>query len=387
MSGSFGVTPQMFGAKGDGKSNDTKAIQAAIDFASKNGGNLVTIPEGIYSVRNLKLKENVTLMGEGERSILKADPSCKTWDGILYCEKLNSAEIKNLTFDGNKPIVPGDTQKGTVNIWVNYSKNVQINDCTFQNNNYLGICIKSSDTVNIYNNKFLNLDCGVITTSYPSSNLTISNNYFDGAEFSEPISIFGLKEGYHENITITSNIIKNHTKGSGILVRAAKTVLISDNAIDNCCTGIFLSTSEYKGTKYGVFDAIVENNTITNSICEGILIEGLNNSKVLNNKIENAGSFGILTKNADSSTISKNVLTNMDISSLTYDGFAMTLSGLTFSNVNNNTIVVINDKQIDKNRKPITISANSLNNTFSGNDVSLSFDDLYRKVSKINTFE
>lgn len=386
MSGTVGVTPQMFGAKGDGVSNDTKPIQSAIDFASKNGVSIVFIPEGTYLVRNLRLKANVTLVGEGENSILKADPSCQTWDGILYCEKLNTVLINNITFDGNKPVVPGDPQKGTVNLWVNDSQNVEIKNCSFQNNFYLGICIKRSNTISISNCKFINLDCGIITSSYPSSNITITNNYFDGAEYSEPISIFGLNEGYHENITITNNIIKNHTKGSGILVRAAKTVFISDNTIDNCGTGIYLASAEYNGVLYGVYDAIVENNTIKNTIFEGILINGSINSIVAGNKIENAGSYGLLTKKANNNIISNNALINKDISYLTYDGFAMTLSGLSSSQVNNNTIIISENMKLDKNRKPITISANSTDNTFTNNNVSVGFNEVYKVVSKRNTF-
>ena len=54
MSGIMGLTPQLFGAKGDGTTNDTKAVQKAIDYASKNGDyNVVFIPEGTYPVRNL----------------------------------------------------------------------------------------------------------------------------------------------------------------------------------------------------------------------------------------------------------------------------------------------------------------------------------------------
>lgn len=39
------VTPQMFGAKGDGKTDDTAAIQAALDASS-----FVFIPDGTYMI-------------------------------------------------------------------------------------------------------------------------------------------------------------------------------------------------------------------------------------------------------------------------------------------------------------------------------------------------
>lgn len=52
-----------FGAKGDGVSDDTAAIQAAIDKV-ENGG-VVEVPRGTYRVRGLKMKRNgVTLTGE-----------------------------------------------------------------------------------------------------------------------------------------------------------------------------------------------------------------------------------------------------------------------------------------------------------------------------------
>jgi len=52
-----------FGAKGDGVTDDTKAIQAAID-AAKDGG-IIEIPRGKYMVRGLKIRRSgITLTGE-----------------------------------------------------------------------------------------------------------------------------------------------------------------------------------------------------------------------------------------------------------------------------------------------------------------------------------
>ena len=48
-----------FGAKGDGQQDDTKYIQAAI-LSCVSGGRVV-IPEGVYKVTSLFLKDNMTL--------------------------------------------------------------------------------------------------------------------------------------------------------------------------------------------------------------------------------------------------------------------------------------------------------------------------------------
>jgi len=50
-----------FGAKGDGKTKNTKAIQAAIDKCSANGGGQVLISKGDYLTGAIHLKSNVNL--------------------------------------------------------------------------------------------------------------------------------------------------------------------------------------------------------------------------------------------------------------------------------------------------------------------------------------
>lgn len=53
-----------YGAVGDGVSNDTYAIQRAIDSVADNGGGVVTVPVGIYLVTGLLLHDGVSLEGE-----------------------------------------------------------------------------------------------------------------------------------------------------------------------------------------------------------------------------------------------------------------------------------------------------------------------------------
>ena len=50
-----------FGAKGDGKTLDTVAINSAIDAASRAGGGIVLLPAGSYLCYSMHLKSNVTL--------------------------------------------------------------------------------------------------------------------------------------------------------------------------------------------------------------------------------------------------------------------------------------------------------------------------------------
>ena len=50
-----------FGAKGDGVTVETAALQAAIDACTKDGGGTVLIPAGTFVIGTVELKSNVTL--------------------------------------------------------------------------------------------------------------------------------------------------------------------------------------------------------------------------------------------------------------------------------------------------------------------------------------
>ncbi|MGI8550962.1 MAG: glycosyl hydrolase family 28-related protein, partial [Dehalococcoidia bacterium] len=50
VASSIEVSVKDYAAKGDGKTDDRLAIQAAIDAVSKAGGGMINFPDGIYLV-------------------------------------------------------------------------------------------------------------------------------------------------------------------------------------------------------------------------------------------------------------------------------------------------------------------------------------------------
>ncbi|MBX7170997.1 MAG: glycoside hydrolase family 28 protein [Pyrinomonadaceae bacterium] len=64
-----------YGAKGDGKTLDTDAINLAIETAAKNGGGTVLFPAGTYLSFSIHLKSNITLYLDNGATILAADPA------------------------------------------------------------------------------------------------------------------------------------------------------------------------------------------------------------------------------------------------------------------------------------------------------------------------
>ncbi len=69
-----------FGAKGDGQSLDSPAINAAIEAAVKGGGGQVLLPAGTYLSGSIRLKSNVDLHLAAGCTLLAAPVSMKAYD-------------------------------------------------------------------------------------------------------------------------------------------------------------------------------------------------------------------------------------------------------------------------------------------------------------------
>ena len=77
-----------YGAKGDGTTLDSPAINAAIEAAAKDGGGQVLLPAGTYLSGSIRLKSNIDLHLSAGCTILAADPKNfpKEQRGSLYDE-------------------------------------------------------------------------------------------------------------------------------------------------------------------------------------------------------------------------------------------------------------------------------------------------------------
>jgi polygalacturonase len=76
-----GFDVRAFGARGDGATIDTAAINAAIEAAAQGGGGTVRFPPGRYLSFSIRLRSNVALVLEAGSVLIAADPAADPADG------------------------------------------------------------------------------------------------------------------------------------------------------------------------------------------------------------------------------------------------------------------------------------------------------------------
>jgi len=90
FSGSGICDVKLFGAKGDGKTIDTPAINRAIEAAVAAGGGMVRFPAGQYLWYSIRLKSNIALYLDQNAAIIAADPTSSGSDGYDLAEPISS---------------------------------------------------------------------------------------------------------------------------------------------------------------------------------------------------------------------------------------------------------------------------------------------------------
>ena len=93
------INPRTMGAKGDGKTKDTKAIQQAIDAATKTGGTVV-LDRGVFLSGTLHLKSRVTLQIEPGATLLGSTEHADYERAGRWLALLEAREVSDIIVTG-----------------------------------------------------------------------------------------------------------------------------------------------------------------------------------------------------------------------------------------------------------------------------------------------
>ncbi|MBV9646904.1 MAG: hypothetical protein JO043_05530, partial [Candidatus Eremiobacteraeota bacterium] len=119
-----------FGARGDGHTDDTAAIAAALEAARKSGGGTVYVPAGVYLIdppaQPLYLSSNVTLLGVGNASVLRVKDDAGQYNFIFvqHPGTLSNVALRRLRFDQN----PAGNRTSNINALTDAENVVQVYD-------------------------------------------------------------------------------------------------------------------------------------------------------------------------------------------------------------------------------------------------------------------
>jgi polygalacturonase len=226
-----------FGAKGDGKTIDSPAINAAIDAAAAVGGGMVYFPAGVYASYSIRLKSMVHLCLSQGATILAApspergayaatgyydppepNPEGKDYQDFGHCHWHNSLiwgdGLSDISVTGpgliwGKGLTAGQRADqlgvGNKSIALKNCRNVLLRDFSILQGGHFGLLLTGVDNLTIDNLKIdtnrdgMDIDC---CRNVRVSNCTVNSPMDDGIC---PKSSYAL--GYNrstDNVTITN---------------------------------------------------------------------------------------------------------------------------------------------------------------------------------------
>ena len=287
------------GAKGDGKTDDTDAIAAAIKAVAGTGGT-VLVPKGTYMVeavdkkRQLKLGGDMTLQLE-DGAILKVIPNASIKYDLLTIEDVSNVSVVGGTLEGDRKEHQGKggewgmgirIMRDAANItiagvtskkmwgdgfYVKGARNVRFCGVTADDNRRQGLSIVSVDGLLVVNSVFMNTrgtrPSAGIDFEPNKATQTISDVRIERSKFLDnegPGILIAGKKATIAKVEIAHNLFRGNRP---LLVKNAPAVLASD-----ICRNRQVTYQEQQSAELNPFSAPIEV-IVSQSDCENSGLE------------------------------------------------------------------------------------------------------------------
>jgi len=281
-----------FGAKADGKTKDTAALQKAIDQCRQKGGGIVYFPAGVYLTGSLHLKSNITLYLDNGATLL-ASPDDADFDPYEKNDFKNDADketsyfhfsliwgedVEHIAILGQGTIDSNRRDReGPKTIGLKRCKYVTIRDITIRNAGNYAISMLGTDFVNIDGISIFATYCDGIDPDC-CHNVRIANSYIETWDDAIcPKTSYSL--GYHrstENLSVTNCIIA--TSSNAFKLGTESGGDFKNITVSNCVMTTYKSKVDYREpTKpiSGISLLSVDGAHIENIIINNITMDGV----------------------------------------------------------------------------------------------------------------
>lgn len=228
-----------YGAKGDGKTIDSPAINKAIDAAAQAGGGTVILPAGTYSSYSVRLKSNITLQIEAGATLLAAFP--ENGDGydaaepnnfnkyqdfghshwqnsLIWGENLQNITICGLGTINGEGLTRGESRLpgvGNKAVSLKLCRNVVMRDLKMLHCGHFALLATGVDNMTIdnllidTNRDGLDIDC---CRNVRVSNCTVNSPWDDAIVLKSSYALGFFRDT--ENVTITNCYVSGFDKGT-----------------------------------------------------------------------------------------------------------------------------------------------------------------------------
>lgn len=228
-----------FGAKGDGITLDTKAINDAIDAAAKAGGGTVYFPAGTYLSFSIRLKSHISLFLDAGCILLAADSTANGaydaaepnandqfqdyghshWqNSLIWGENLDGVSIIGTGIIYGKGLRRGASARrpwGNKSIALKLCRNVILRDFTILEGGHFGILATGVDNLTVDNLKMdtnrdgMDIDC---CSNVRISNCTINSPWDDAICLKSSYALGYAKAT--QNVTIINCQVSGYDLGT-----------------------------------------------------------------------------------------------------------------------------------------------------------------------------